>query len=187
MIRRRGIGGLGGLGSRGSLVMSWKFSTTFLVALTEMLGMTLTMRPQLRWSTRVHKVRFSVELLSAGEVEPGLVAHHWLVRGTNTGTGEDGSEPNKLDVYVTLISFLQWLTLQGMATLFTSFPLKRAMSGTSPNVPSATANPEQSLFFWRLNGYEPYLSVGVFRRKRLFVLQYAKTPSFADRLSSQSL
>jgi hypothetical protein len=78
------------------------------------------MRPQLPWSTQVHKVRFSV-VLNAGEIEPGLVAHHWLVRGTNTGTGEDGSEPNKLDVYVTLISFLQWLTLQGMATLFTSF------------------------------------------------------------------
>ena len=39
------------------------------------------MRPQLRWSTRVHKVRFSVELLNAGEIEPGLVAHHWLAKG----------------------------------------------------------------------------------------------------------
>ena len=40
------------------------------------------MRPQLRWSTRVHKVRFSVELLNAGEIEPGLVAHHWLARAS---------------------------------------------------------------------------------------------------------
>jgi SnoaL-like polyketide cyclase len=36
---------------------------------------------------------FSIELLNAGEIEPGLVAHHWLVRGTNTGPGADGSEP----------------------------------------------------------------------------------------------
>ena len=36
---------------------------------------------------------FSVELLNAGEIEPGLIADHWRVRGTNTGPGEDGSEP----------------------------------------------------------------------------------------------
>jgi len=36
---------------------------------------------------------FSAELLNAGEIQPGLVAHHWLVRGTNTGPGADGSEP----------------------------------------------------------------------------------------------
>jgi steroid delta-isomerase-like uncharacterized protein len=36
---------------------------------------------------------FSVELLNAGEIEPGLIADHWLVRGTNTGLGADGSEP----------------------------------------------------------------------------------------------
>jgi len=36
---------------------------------------------------------FSVELLNAGEIQPGIVAHHWLVRGTNTGPGADGSEP----------------------------------------------------------------------------------------------
>jgi hypothetical protein len=32
-------------------------------------------------------------MLNAGEIEPGLVAHHWLIRGTNTGPGADGSEP----------------------------------------------------------------------------------------------
>ena len=36
---------------------------------------------------------FSAELLNAGETQPGLVAQHWLVRGTNTGPGADGSEP----------------------------------------------------------------------------------------------
>jgi len=36
---------------------------------------------------------FSVELLNAGEIEPGLIADHWRVRGTNTGPGGDGSEP----------------------------------------------------------------------------------------------
>jgi predicted ester cyclase len=36
---------------------------------------------------------FSIEMLNAGEIEPGLVAHHWLIRGTNTGPGADGSEP----------------------------------------------------------------------------------------------
>jgi ketosteroid isomerase-like protein len=28
---------------------------------------------------------FSIELLSGGEIEPGLVAHHWLVKGTSEG------------------------------------------------------------------------------------------------------
>jgi ketosteroid isomerase-like protein len=36
---------------------------------------------------------FHIELLNAGEIEPGLVAHHWRLRGTNTGPGADGSEP----------------------------------------------------------------------------------------------
>ena len=36
---------------------------------------------------------FHIEVLNAGEIEPGLVAHHWLVRGTNTGQGADGSAP----------------------------------------------------------------------------------------------
>jgi ketosteroid isomerase-like protein len=36
---------------------------------------------------------FHIELLNAGEIEPGLVAHHWRVQGTNTGQGADGSEP----------------------------------------------------------------------------------------------
>jgi predicted ester cyclase len=35
----------------------------------------------------------SFELLNAGEIEPGLVAHHWQACGTNTGPGADGSEP----------------------------------------------------------------------------------------------
>ena len=38
---------------------------------------------------------FHIELLNAGEIEPGLVAHHWLVKGTNTGQGDDGSEPTR--------------------------------------------------------------------------------------------
>ena len=37
--------------------------------------------------------RLSVELLNAGGIEPGLIADHWIVRGTNTGPGADGSEP----------------------------------------------------------------------------------------------
>jgi predicted ester cyclase len=36
---------------------------------------------------------FTVELLNVGEIEAGLVALHWRVRGTNTGPGGDGSEP----------------------------------------------------------------------------------------------
>jgi predicted ester cyclase len=36
---------------------------------------------------------FSIELLNAGEIEPGVVAHHWIMRGTNTGPGIDGSAP----------------------------------------------------------------------------------------------
>jgi SnoaL-like polyketide cyclase len=35
---------------------------------------------------------FSIELLNAGEIEPGLVAHHWLVRGTDVGPRADGSK-----------------------------------------------------------------------------------------------
>jgi steroid delta-isomerase-like uncharacterized protein len=36
---------------------------------------------------------FTVELLNVGEIEAGVVALHWRVRGTNTGPGADGSEP----------------------------------------------------------------------------------------------
>ena len=36
---------------------------------------------------------FSVEVLNAGEIEPGLITDHWRVSGTNTGPGGDGSEP----------------------------------------------------------------------------------------------
>jgi hypothetical protein len=36
---------------------------------------------------------FHLETLNAGEIEPGLIAHHWLVKGTNTGKDADGTEP----------------------------------------------------------------------------------------------
>jgi predicted ester cyclase len=36
---------------------------------------------------------FSLELLNAGEIEPGVVALHWRVRGTHTVPGVDGSDP----------------------------------------------------------------------------------------------
>ena len=35
---------------------------------------------------------FSIELLNASEIQPGLVAHHWLVRGTDVGPRADGSK-----------------------------------------------------------------------------------------------
>lgn len=35
---------------------------------------------------------FSIELLNAGEIEPGLVAHHWIIRGTDIGPRADGSQ-----------------------------------------------------------------------------------------------
>ena len=36
---------------------------------------------------------FRIELLNAGEIEPGVVAHHWIINCTNTGQGMDGSAP----------------------------------------------------------------------------------------------
>jgi steroid delta-isomerase-like uncharacterized protein len=36
---------------------------------------------------------FTVELLNVGEIEAGVVALHWRVRGTNTGPGADESKP----------------------------------------------------------------------------------------------
>jgi len=36
---------------------------------------------------------FSIELLNAGQIEPGVGALYWLARGTNTGPGVDGSDP----------------------------------------------------------------------------------------------
>jgi steroid delta-isomerase-like uncharacterized protein len=33
---------------------------------------------------------FHIELLNGGEIEPGLVAIHWLLRGTNTGQRIEG-------------------------------------------------------------------------------------------------
>jgi hypothetical protein len=42
---------------------------------------------------------FRIELLNAGEIEPGLVAHHWTLKGTNTGKGADGSEPTGRTLY----------------------------------------------------------------------------------------
>ena len=35
---------------------------------------------------------FSIELINAGEIEPGVVAHHWLIRGTDAAR-TDGSKP----------------------------------------------------------------------------------------------
>jgi steroid delta-isomerase-like uncharacterized protein len=35
----------------------------------------------------------SVELLNVGEIEPRVGVTHWIVRGTNTGPGVDGSDP----------------------------------------------------------------------------------------------
>jgi SnoaL-like polyketide cyclase len=35
---------------------------------------------------------FSVEMLNGGEIEPGVVAHHWVVRGTDA-VRPDGSKP----------------------------------------------------------------------------------------------
>jgi steroid delta-isomerase-like uncharacterized protein len=35
----------------------------------------------------------TIEILKVGEIEAGVVALHWRVRGTNTGPGADGSEP----------------------------------------------------------------------------------------------
>ena len=36
---------------------------------------------------------FRIELLNAGEIEPGVVAHRWKITSTNTGQGMDGSAP----------------------------------------------------------------------------------------------
>jgi steroid delta-isomerase-like uncharacterized protein len=43
---------------------------------------------------------FTVELLNVGEIEAGVVALHWRVRGTNTGPGADGSEPTGRSVSI---------------------------------------------------------------------------------------
>ena len=50
---------------------------------------------------------FHLEVLNAGEIEPGLVAHHWLVTGTNTGKGADGSEPTGRAIAVKGASIIQ--------------------------------------------------------------------------------
>jgi predicted ester cyclase len=50
---------------------------------------------------------FSVELLNEGEIEPGVVALHWLVRGTNTGPGADGSEPTGRTITLQGASIIQ--------------------------------------------------------------------------------
>ena len=42
---------------------------------------------------RFSGLSLSIELLSAGEIERGLIADHWRVRGTNTSPARDGSEP----------------------------------------------------------------------------------------------
>jgi steroid delta-isomerase-like uncharacterized protein len=50
---------------------------------------------------------FRVEVLNAGEIEPGLVAHHWIVTGTNTGQGIDGSAPTGRSVSIKGASIIQ--------------------------------------------------------------------------------
>jgi hypothetical protein len=36
---------------------------------------------------------FHIELLNAGEIEPGAVAHHWLLKGTNTAEEPTAAQP----------------------------------------------------------------------------------------------
>jgi steroid delta-isomerase-like uncharacterized protein len=36
----------------------------------------------------------SVKVIEAGEIRAGVVAHEWIVRGTNTGPGADDSPPS---------------------------------------------------------------------------------------------
>jgi hypothetical protein len=50
---------------------------------------------------------FSVELLNAGEIHPGIVALRWLARGTNIGPGADGSKP-----YLQRIDFFKQIGLE---------------------------------------------------------------------------
>jgi hypothetical protein len=49
----------------------------------------------LQWPyARIHfPPDFSIEMLNDGEIAPGVEAHHWVVRGTNTGPGIDNSAP----------------------------------------------------------------------------------------------
>ena len=37
---------------------------------------------------------FSLELLNGGEIEPGVVAHHWRISGTDTAPGPHGNPPS---------------------------------------------------------------------------------------------
>jgi predicted ester cyclase len=50
---------------------------------------------------------FRVEVLNAGEIGPGLVAHHWMIKGTNTGQGGDGSAPTGRTVSLKGASVIQ--------------------------------------------------------------------------------
>jgi steroid delta-isomerase-like uncharacterized protein len=50
---------------------------------------------------------FSIELLHAGEVEPGVVAHHWLIRGTDSAR-TDGSKPTGRSFTIQGASFIQF-------------------------------------------------------------------------------
>lgn len=50
---------------------------------------------------------FSIELLNAGEIQPGVVAHHWIMRGTATGPGIDGGAPTGRPFAVKGASILQ--------------------------------------------------------------------------------
>jgi len=50
---------------------------------------------------------FSVELVSMGETGGGLVAFQWVVRGTNTGPGLDGTPPTARALTLPGATFLQ--------------------------------------------------------------------------------
>jgi steroid delta-isomerase-like uncharacterized protein len=50
---------------------------------------------------------FSVELVSMGETGGGLVAFQWVVRGTNTGPGLDGTPPTGRALTLPGATFLQ--------------------------------------------------------------------------------
>jgi len=48
-----------------------------------------------------------VKLLNVGEIEAGVGATHWIVTGTNTGPGMDGSEPTGRPVSFNGASIIQ--------------------------------------------------------------------------------
>jgi steroid delta-isomerase-like uncharacterized protein len=50
---------------------------------------------------------FSTELISIGESGGGLVTYQWVMRGTNTGPGLDGSPPTGRPLTLTGATFVQ--------------------------------------------------------------------------------